>query len=67
MRRPCTDLQNRRFDMAIGKRPSKRSQEFWAPTHELARFPGHLFYQGLRKLLEEEGFDGRAEKLCEEH
>jgi hypothetical protein len=36
----------------------------WIPTTELARSPGHAFFERLNKILAESGFDGFVEELC---
>jgi hypothetical protein len=36
----------------------------WVSSQDLARSPGHSFYQRLKELLDEEKFDHFAEGLC---
>ena len=36
----------------------------WIAGADLARSPGHRFYEKLNELLAEAKFDGRAEKIC---
>ena len=38
----------------------------WVATSDLAKSPGHPFYQRLNRVLDEAGFDRFAEKRCEE-
>lgn len=48
-----------------GKRETESQQEFWTPTDQLARGPGHVFYDKLNRLLSENGFDLFVEPLCQ--
>ena len=49
----------------MGMRQSQAQQEeIWIASAELARSPGHPFYQRLNELLESEKFDGFVEGLC---
>lgn len=50
--------------MAMGKREGERQAELWLPTSDLARSPGHPFYERLNALLAEARFDERTEDLC---
>lgn len=50
--------------MAIGKREAGRQEELWIPSTDLARSPGHPFYERVNKLLAEAGFDEFVEELC---
>jgi transposase len=50
--------------MAMGRRKT-RQEEFWVATADLAKSPGHPFYDRLNKLLVEHNFDRFAEGLCE--
>ena len=50
--------------MAAGKRSRKRQEELWVPTTDLAKSPGHPFYERVNKLLAEAGFDQLVEELC---
>jgi len=52
--------------MAMGKRTAKQ-QELFVATTELARSPGHPFYEKLNALLAEVGFDPWLETRCESH
>ena len=49
----------------MGTRQSQEQQEeIWIANVELARSPGHPFYQRLNELLDEEKFDLFVEGLC---
>jgi transposase len=50
--------------MAMGKREKERQGDLWLATTDLARSPGHPFYERLTALLAEAGFDAKAEELC---
>jgi transposase len=50
--------------MAMGNRETKRQADLWLATSDLARSPGHPFYERLNRLLAEAEFDVRAEELC---
>src|SRR5580693_8596216 len=51
--------------MGMGTRQSQEQQEeIWIANVELARSPGHPFYQRLNELLDEEKFDLFVEGLC---
>jgi transposase len=50
--------------MAIGKRGAGRQEELWIPSSDLARSPGHPFYERVNKLLAEADFDEFVEGLC---
>jgi len=51
--------------MAMGtRRRGQRQERLWISHQELAKGPGHPFYQRLNELLEEEKFDAFAEKEC---
>jgi transposase len=50
--------------MSMSKREGERQSDLWIPTTELARSPGHPFYERLNKILAEAGFDAFVEKLC---
>jgi transposase len=52
--------------MAMGTRKRREKQEdFWIAHTELARAPGHPFYQRLNELLATERFDEFVEDRCE--
>ena len=50
--------------MALGRRRDDQ-QQMWVSTRDLARSPGHPFYDALNRLLREADFDRRGEALCE--
>jgi len=50
--------------MSMGQRENERQRELWLPTAELARSPGHPFYEQVNRLLREAGFDEEVEELC---
>ena len=51
--------------MAMGTRRRRQRQErLWISQQELAKGPGHPFYQRVNELLETERFDEFAEKEC---
>jgi len=51
--------------MGMGTRQAQERQEaIWIANVELARSPGHPFYQRLNELLDGEKFDGFVEGLC---
>lgn len=51
--------------MAIGKRKS-RQEPLFVVTTDLAKSPGHPFYQKLNQVLAEAGFDAWLERRCAE-
>jgi transposase len=52
--------------MAMGRRESDQAS-MWVPTQNLARSPGHAFYDKLNEVLEAGGFDRFVEELCAPH
>ena len=50
--------------MAIGKRSGGRQEDLWIPSSDLAKSPGHPFYERVNKLLAEAAFDDFVEGLC---
>jgi len=50
--------------MAMGRRTDEPQGQFWIPTDQVAKGPGHPFYRKLNELLAERGFDRFAEGLC---
>jgi len=50
--------------MAMGRRKA-RQEALWVATDQVARSPGHPFYDKLGKLLAERAFDRFSEGLCE--
>ena len=49
--------------MSMGRREDQQTP-MWLAGSELARSPGHRFYEKLNELLAEAGFDRRVEQLC---
>ncbi len=49
--------------MAMGKRKGRQGG-LWIATSDLARSPGHPFYERLNRLLAEHGFDAFVEQQC---
>ena len=51
--------------MAMGTRKDRSRQDgIWIAHAELAKAPGHPFYERLNELLEGNGFDDLVEELC---
>lgn len=50
--------------MAVGRRKSARQADLWVSTSDLARSPGHPFYERVNRLLAEAGFDAFVEDRC---
>jgi transposase len=53
--------------MALGRRRRERQTELWVPTADVPTAPGPPFYEGLKRLLAEAGFDRYVEDLCRPH
>lgn len=51
--------------MGMGKRRGESQEELFVAAGELAKSPGHVFYNRLNKLLAECGFDEAVERACE--
>ena len=52
--------------MAMGKRRGHAKQaSMWVATQDLPRSAAHPFYARLDQILEQHGFDGYVEGLCE--
>jgi transposase len=49
--------------MSMGRREDRQTP-MWLAGPELARSPGHRFYEKLNDLLKEADFDRRVEQLC---
>lgn len=49
--------------MAMGKKKGRQAG-LWIATSDLARSPGHPFYERLNQLLAEHGFDSFVEEQC---
>ena len=50
--------------MAMGRRSKESQDALWVEAGELARGPGHPFYERLNRILEAAGFDQFVEGLC---
>ncbi len=53
--------------MAMGKRKSQRQAAIFVATDDLARSPGHPFYQKLNRLLATAEFDTWVERRCQQY
>jgi transposase len=49
--------------MSMGRREGRQTP-MWLAGNELARSPGHRFYEKLNELLAEASFDRRVEQIC---
>jgi transposase len=50
--------------MSMGRRPESEQTPMWLAGPDIARSPGHRFYEKLNELLKEGDFDRRVEGLC---
>jgi len=50
--------------MGLGRK-KQRQDSLWIATQELPRTGGHVFYERLNRVLEENGFDRFVEDTCE--
>jgi len=50
--------------MAMGRRKRHRQEPMWVAASEVARSPGHPFYERLNRMLAEAEFDAFAEREC---
>jgi transposase len=50
--------------MALGRRKLEQQADFWVPTADLPRSPGHPFYEQLNQVLAAAGFDRFCEEAC---
>lgn len=50
--------------MAMGRRSREKQPALWVAAVELARSPGHPFYQRLNRILTDAGFDTFVETKC---
>lgn len=50
--------------MAMGRRGRQRQEPLWVAASEVARSPGHPFYERLNGMLAEAKFDAFAEREC---
>ena len=48
----------------MGKKKRRRQADLWVASSQLARSPGHPFYEALNEVLSEHGFDDFVEELC---
>jgi hypothetical protein len=51
--------------MSMRKHPTERQQSLWINTSEIAKSPGHPFYERLNRLFAEQGFDRFVESCCQ--
>ena len=51
--------------MALRRRDDESQGDFWIPYDQVARSPGHPFYQTLNRVLAAHRFDRFVEDLCE--
>ena len=51
--------------MALGRRAVERQGDFWVPTADLPRSPGHPFYEQLNAVLAGAGFDRFCQERCQ--
>lgn len=50
--------------MSMRRRPKEKQDDLWIATTDLARTPGHVFYDRLNTVLAEAKFDTTVESLC---
>ena len=50
--------------MAMGKRKRNRQRDLWISFGEMAKAPGHPFYERVNKVLGKAGFDDFVEQRC---
>lgn len=50
--------------MSLGRRKQSQQPSFWIATQDIARSPGHPFYEKLNALLRAADFDRFVEELC---
>jgi len=50
--------------MSMRRRPREKQPDLWIATSDLARTPGHVFYDRLNAVLAEAKFDELVEKRC---
>ena len=46
-------------------RKKRRQESLWVPSEELPRTGGHVFYERVNRILEENRFDRFAEETCQ--
>jgi transposase len=50
--------------MSMRRRPKEKQPELWIATNEVARTPGHPFYERLNAVLAQAKFDEFVEDRC---
>lgn len=50
--------------MGMGRK-RERQESLWVASQELPRTKGHIFYERVNRILDEQRFDGFAESACE--
>ena len=50
--------------MGMGRK-RRRQESLWVATQELLRTKGHVFYERVNRILEEDGFDPFVEGACQ--
>ena len=50
--------------MSMRKRPSESQPDLWIATSDLAKSPGHPFYERLNRILGDASFDAWVEARC---
>ena len=50
--------------MSMGKKERERQSDLWLATSDLARSPGHPFYERVNEVLRKAEFDQKVEELC---
>ncbi len=50
--------------MAMGRTDGRGQADFWIATQDMARAPGHVFYERLNEVLAGHGFDRFVEGQC---
>jgi transposase len=54
--------------MGMGRKTDReKQQDLWVASSEIVTTPGHVFYEGLNKVLEAEKFDQRVEAICRKY
>jgi transposase len=51
-------------DMGMGRK-RQHQESLWVASQELPRTKGHIFYDRVNRILDEQQFDGFAESACE--
>ena len=50
--------------MGMGRK-NRLQESLWIATQELSRTKGHVFYERVNRILEENRFDRFAEQACQ--